>query len=40
MTDITQFVTPDGKSYLAMVKDIFHKEIVGWAIANHMRTEF
>ena len=39
VTDITQIVTPDGKAYLATIKDIFHKEIVGWAIANHMRTE-
>lgn len=39
VTDITQLVTPDGKAYLATIKDIFHKEIVGWAIANNMRTE-
>src|SRR5665648_1180073 len=25
--------------YLATVKDIFHKEIVGWSVADHMRTE-
>jgi len=28
-----------GKLYLATIKDIFHKEIVGWALADHMRTE-
>jgi len=39
VTDITQFETQKGKAYLATVKDIFHKEIVGWAVATHMRTE-
>jgi len=39
VTDITQFITAEGKLYLATVKDIFHKEIVGWALAPHMRTE-
>lgn len=39
VTDITQFVTEKGKLYLAAVKDIFHKQIVGWALATHMRTE-
>lgn len=39
VTDITQFVTPSVKVYLATIKDIFHKEIVGWAIAPHMRAE-
>lgn len=39
VTDITQFITERGKLYLAAVKDIFHKEIVGWALASHMRAE-
>ena len=39
VTDITQFNTLEGPLYLATVKDIFHKEIVGWSIADHMRTE-
>jgi len=39
VTDITQFITERGKLYLATVKDIFHKEIVGWALAPHMRAE-
>ncbi len=39
VTDITQIVIPEGKAYLATVKDIFHKEIVGWSLARHMRTE-
>lgn len=40
VTDITEFKTSKNqKLYLASVKDIFHKEIVGWALADHMRTE-
>lgn len=39
VTDITQFDTLEGPVYLATMKDIFHKEIVGWAFAEHMRTE-
>lgn len=32
-------IPPEGPLYLAVVKDLFHKEIVGWAVADHMRTE-
>ncbi|MBU7008886.1 putative transposase [Peptococcaceae bacterium DYL19] len=39
VTDITEFKVISGKLYLATIKDIFHKEIVGWALADHMRTE-
>jgi len=39
VTDITEFKVGSGKLYLASVKDLFHKEIVGWALADHMRTE-
>lgn len=39
VTDITEFKIRSGKLYLAAVKDLFHKEIVGWALAPHMRTE-
>lgn len=39
VTDITLFKAGSGNLYLAAVKDLFHKEIVGWALANHMRTE-
>lgn len=40
VTDITEFKTAKGgKLYLAAIKDLFQKEIVGWALANHMRTE-
>lgn len=39
VTDITQFNSLEGPLYLATVKDIYHKEIVGWALMEHMRTE-
>jgi len=39
VTDITQFNTHKGDAYLAIVKDIYTKEIVGWALADHMRTQ-
>ena len=39
VTDITHFIPGRGMLYLAAVKDIFHKEIVGWALAPHMRAE-
>lgn len=39
VTDITEFKTSGGKLYLATIKDLFHKGIVGWALGNHMRME-
>ena len=39
VTDISYIVTWEGWLYLATVKDIFTKEIVGWATADNMRTE-
>ena len=39
MTDITQLITSEGTLYLATVKDICTKEIVGWSAAEHMRKE-
>ena len=39
VTDISYLYTSEGWLYLATVKDIFTKDIVGWATANHMRTE-
>lgn len=39
VTDITEFKVGNGKLYLAAIKDLFYKEIVGWALADHMRTE-
>jgi putative transposase len=37
--DITYLRTPTGWLYLAIVMDLFSRKIVGWAIADHMRTE-
>ncbi len=39
VTDITEFKAGNTKLYLAIIKDLFHKEIVGWSLASHMRTE-
>ena len=39
VTDITYVHTHEGWLYLAAVKDIYTKEIVGWATANNMKTE-
>ena len=39
VADISQFDTLEGALYLATMKDIFQKEIVGWSLADHMRTE-
>ena len=37
--DITFIPTWDGWLYLATVIDCFNKEVIGWAMAQHMRTE-
>ena len=39
VTDISYIGTNEGWLYLATVKDIFTKEIVGWATADNMKTE-
>jgi|LSQX01.3.fsa_nt_gb putative transposase len=39
VTDITYVSTDKGWQYLASVKDLCTKDIVGWAVDNHMRTE-
>lgn len=39
VTDISYVATSEGWLYLATVKDICSKDIVGWAAADHMRTE-
>jgi putative transposase len=38
VADITYIGTDEGWLYLAAVKDLFNKKIVGWAMAEHMRT--
>lgn len=37
--DITYIWTLQGWMYLAVVIDLFSRRVVGWAIADHMRTE-
>jgi putative transposase len=37
--DITAIPTWDGFLYLAVVLDVYSRKIVGWAMADHLRTE-
>jgi transposase InsO family protein len=39
LTDITEHPTREGKVYLAAVLDVYSRRIVGWSIADHLRTE-
>jgi putative transposase len=39
VTDITEHPTAEGTVYCAAVMDAFSRLIVGWSIAEHMRTE-
>jgi putative transposase len=39
VADITYVRTWEGWLYVAMVLDLFSRRIVGWAVADHMRTE-
>jgi len=39
VADITYVPTWSGFLYLAVVLDVFSRRIVGWAMANHLRTE-
>ena len=39
MGDITYIHTWQGFIYLATVIDCYSKKVVGWSIADHMRTE-
>ncbi len=38
VTDITYVRTEEGWLYVAAIKDLFNKKIVGWAMMDHMRT--
>ncbi len=38
VTDITYVHTDEGWLYVAAIKDLFNKKIVGWAMMDHMRT--
>jgi len=39
VTDITYLRTLEGWMFLAVVIDLFARRVVGWSIADHMRTE-
>lgn len=39
VADITYVPTWSGFLYLAVVLDVFSRRVVGWAMANHLRTE-
>ena len=38
-TDITEHPTAEGKVYCCAVLDVFSRVIVGWSIADHMRSD-
>ncbi len=37
--DITYLWTSEGWMYLAVILDLFSRKVVGWALADHMRTD-
>jgi putative transposase len=39
LTDITEHPTKEGKVYCAAVMDSYSRRIIGWSIAEHMRTD-
>lgn len=39
VTDITEHPTEEGKLYCAAVMDAYSRKIVGWSMADHIRTE-
>ena len=39
VTDITQHRTQGGWVYCAVVLDVFARRVVGWSIADHLRSE-
>ena len=39
VSDITYIHTKEGWLYLAGVMDLYGRRLIGWAMANHMRTE-
>lgn len=39
VADITEHPTREGKVYLAVVLDAWSRRVVGWSIADHLRTE-
>jgi transposase InsO family protein len=39
VTDITEHPTREGKVYLAAVLDVYSRRIVGWSLADHVRSD-
>jgi transposase InsO family protein len=39
LADLTYIRTDEGWMYLAVVLDLFSRKVVGWAMADHMRSE-
>jgi putative transposase len=39
VTDITEHPTEEGKLYCAAVLDVYARRVVGWSMAEHLRTE-
>jgi putative transposase len=39
VADVTEHPTGEGKVYLAVVLDAWSRRVVGWSIADHLRTE-
>ena len=39
VADVTYVPTAVGFLYLAVILDVFSRRVVGWSMANHMRTE-
>jgi len=37
--DITYVHTQEGFLYLAFILDVYSRKVVGWSMANHLRTE-
>ena len=39
MTDITYVATREGWLYVAAIIDLFLRKVIGYAMADHLRTE-
>lgn len=39
VSDITYIAAAEGLGFLAIVFDVFNRRVVGWSMADHLRTE-
>lgn len=39
LVDSTEFMTNEGKLYLAVVEDLFSRRVIGWQVGTHFTTE-